>query len=87
MKKCGEVWSTLAAKDKKKYDALHEKDQKRYEGELAHLDKHGFFMMADGTKSSDNKAKAKKVKKSKSTGKETESEEDEKPQKIRRTAK
>ena len=33
---------------------------KRYQGQMDHLDKHGFFMMDDGTKSSDHKAKLKK---------------------------
>jgi hypothetical protein len=31
MKKCGEIWNTLSAEEKVKYEALHDKDKIRYE--------------------------------------------------------
>ena len=43
---------------------MKDKDTARYEGELKDLLTKGYFMMADGTKSSDHQAK-KKVKRAK----------------------
>ncbi len=34
---------------------MHDKDTKRYQAQMEHLDKNGYFMMADGSKSSDYK--------------------------------
>jgi hypothetical protein len=31
MKKVGEIWANLPEKDKKKYNDMHDKDQKRYD--------------------------------------------------------
>jgi hypothetical protein len=31
MKKCGEIWNTLSADEKIKYEEMHNKDKTRYE--------------------------------------------------------
>lgn len=60
MKKCGEVWNALSAEEKKVYEDKHNKDTERYKQQLQDLDKNGYFMMDDGTKSSDHKSNLKK---------------------------
>lgn len=60
MKKCGELWNKLDPESKKKYEDKHDKDVVRYKQQIEDLDKNGFFMMDDGTKSSDHQAKLKK---------------------------
>ena len=60
MKRCGEIWSKFSDKEKKKYNDLHDKDVKRYDKQLMELHKKGFFIMNDGSKSSDHQAKIKK---------------------------
>lgn len=84
MKMASEQWNTMSEKDRKPYHDQHDKDVKRYEQQLDDLNKKGFFMMPDGTKSSDHTAKIKK-KRSKSAANATESEDDaeEKPKKIK----
>jgi len=62
MKKAGEIWSKMSDKEKKKYTDMNTKDQARYDKQLAELNKKGFFMMEDGSKSSEHQAKQKKVK-------------------------
>lgn len=65
MKKCGEIWNTLTPDERAKYDQMHEKDKIRYEEQVTSLDKKGFFIMQDGSKSSDHttnlKKRAKKI--------------------------
>ena len=39
---------------------MHEKDKIRYEEQVSSLDKNGFFIMDDGSKSSDHKTNLKK---------------------------
>ena len=53
MKKCGETWKGMTEKQRKPWTAEAEKDKKRYEKEMEHLTKHGYFLMEDGSKSSD----------------------------------
>ena len=60
MKKCGQIWNTLSTDDRKIYDDKHAEDSKRYQNQLVELDKEGFFIMADGSKSSAHKSKLKK---------------------------
>ena len=60
MKRCGEIWSKYSDKEKKKYNDLHDKDVKRYDKQMLELHKKGFFIMDDGSKSSDHQAKIKK---------------------------
>ena len=79
-------WGSMADKEKKKYEDLHDKDVKRSDKQLEDLMKNGFFMMEDGSKSSDHSAKIKKKKRSKSANTESEHEDedaDEKPKKIK----
>ena len=65
MKFCGDNWVRLDDEGKKKYHELHDKDVIRYEKQVKDLDRNGFFMMDDGSKSSDHKAVIKKKKKDK----------------------
>lgn len=60
MKKCGELWNKLQPDEKKIYEAKHDKDVVRYKQQIEDLDKKGFFVMDDGSKSSDHVAKQKK---------------------------
>jgi hypothetical protein len=60
MKKCGELWNKLTPDEKKKYEEKHDKDVVRYKGQVHDLDKKGFFVMDDGSKSSEHIAKLKK---------------------------
>lgn len=60
MKKCGELWNKLSPEEKKKYDDKHDQDVVRYKKQIEDLDKKGFFIMDDGSKSSDHQAKLKK---------------------------
>lgn len=60
MKKCGELWNKLEGDAKKVYEDKHDKDVLRYKGQAEDLDKKGYFIMDDGTKSSEHTAKLKK---------------------------
>ena len=60
MKKCGELWNKLTPEEKKKYEDKHDADAIRYKRQSDDLDKNGFFLMDDGSKSSDHQAKLKK---------------------------
>ena len=63
MKKCGEDWNKFTDADKQVYSEQQKKDLLRYQEQLNMLDKEGFFLMDDGSKSSDHKAQPKKGKK------------------------
>lgn len=54
MKKAGELWNQMSDKEKKKYNDMNSKDQVRYDKQLAELSKKGYFMMEDGSKSSEH---------------------------------
>ena len=64
MSKCGEQWAKASDKEKAPFVKQHEDDIKRYDKQVKELETKGFFMMADGTKSSDHELKKKKVKRS-----------------------
>ena len=53
IRKCGEKWKQLSEEEKKPYMEAQEKDKQRYQKELNHLMTHGYFLMEDGSKSSD----------------------------------
>jgi len=53
-------WNSMTEKQKKKYEDLSQKDRLRYDDQIDQLKKNGFFMSADGTKSTDMKYKAPK---------------------------
>lgn len=62
MKKAGQQWSSMTDKEKKKYLDMQAKDVSRYEKQMAEMNKKGFFIMEDGSKSTDHTKKAKKPK-------------------------
>ena len=62
IRKIAEEWNALGQKEKSKFEALTAKDGKRHDKQVAELKKNGFFLMDDGTKSSDHVKKAPKVK-------------------------
>ena len=83
MKKCGEIWNGLSAEEKKVYEDKNKKDTERYNQQLVNLDKFGYFIMDDGTKSSDHKSNLKKKRAKKS---DKEDKKAEKPAKKAKTA-
>jgi len=60
-----EKWASMSEEDKKSYVALNEADKARYDKEKKDVADKGFFMLADGSKSTD----AKNIPKRKSTNK------------------
>lgn len=60
MVRCGAIWNAMTPAEKKKYEDMHDKDVKRYEKQLKELEKKGYFMMDDGSKSSDHTPKVKR---------------------------
>ena len=60
MKKCGALWNALTEEEKKKYDEMHNKDEIRYRKQMDDLDKLGYFVTEDGSKSSEHRANLKK---------------------------
>lgn len=65
MKKCGQLWNALDDDGKQKYNDMHDNDGKRYKQQMNDLDVKGFFILADGSKSSDHKAAPKAKKRAK----------------------
>lgn len=60
----GQKWGTMTDGEKAKYIKMGEKDKLRYQAQLDEREKKGFFMLGDGTKSTDPaNAKLFKVKK------------------------
>jgi hypothetical protein len=59
---CATEFKNLSDKERKQYEAIAEKDKARYEKELAHLVKHGYFVNAEGQNSSEIEKKVKKQK-------------------------
>jgi hypothetical protein len=60
MTKVGAFWQALSSKEKMKYHEMHEKYEIRYQKQIEDLDKLGYFILDDGSKSSEYKAKVKK---------------------------
>ena len=56
MKLCGQAWKALSEEQKAPFNKKNEDDKKRYEAQLKDLEKKGYFIMSDGTKSSDHEA-------------------------------
>jgi len=52
MKECGKVWNSLDDKAKAKYERLADEDKVRFERQNAEYLKKGYYVMADGAKSS-----------------------------------
>lgn len=51
----GEMWRELPAKEKERYEAMHTKEQKVEEARIEAIRKKGHYIMADGSKSTDEK--------------------------------
>jgi len=62
-RRAGELWAQMSDKEKDPYVKLHDKDVKRYEKQLEELKDKGYFIMADGTKSSEVEVKKRKSRK------------------------
>lgn len=62
MGEAGKIWNKMSDDEKKPFDKMHEEDVKRYEKQLKELKDKGYFIMADGTKSSDHVVASKKRK-------------------------
>ena len=75
MAKAGEAWNKMNDKQKKKYNDMHSKDVARFESQMKELDTKGYFMMDDGSKSSDHIAKVKKKRNTKGNDEDTEESE------------
>ena len=63
LKASGALWTSLSEEERQKYEVMASNDKDRYQKELKDLITQGYFIMADGSKSSDHQAKAKKSKK------------------------
>jgi len=66
MARAGELWNALDEKAKAPYVKKAQEDVKRQERQLKELKDKGYFIMADGTKSSDHEPKKRRQRKSKS---------------------
>lgn len=54
MRQVGAEWNVLTEEQKAPFNAKHDADVKRYEGQVKQLKEKGYFIMADGTKSTDH---------------------------------
>lgn len=63
LKVSGALWTNLNEEDRAKYEVMASNDKDRYQKELKDLITQGYFIMADGSKSSEHQAKVKKSKK------------------------
>ncbi len=73
-KMAGAKWATMTDTEKAKYNKLSQQDKLRYQAQLDEREKKGYFMLENGTKSTDP-ANAKLFKVKKSVGDEEEEEE------------
>ncbi len=69
MSKAGAQWKELTEEQKAPYEKLHLQDVKRYEKQLKEFEEHGYYTLADGTKSTEIHDTGKK-RKSKADSKE-----------------
>ena len=53
MKKAGDQWNAMSESEKMPYNKQADLDKVRYEKQCAELDKKGFFILDNGTKSTD----------------------------------
>lgn len=93
MTRAGEAWSKLDDKAKQPYEKMALKDKERCDKQKADLEKKGYFILDDGSKSTDEKnIPKKKAKRTKKVKAAESSEEDpqpvvEKPKKQRKSLK
>lgn len=62
LRQAAQLWNNLSDQKKKRFEVLADKDKIRYEKEFKDLMTIGYFIMADGAKSSDQ-LNTKKMKK------------------------
>jgi len=62
LKLAAQNWKALKEEEKGPYQKLHDDDAKRHEAQLKELSTKGYFIMADGTKSSAIESSTKKRK-------------------------
>lgn len=60
MKRAGEIWAKMSDAEKKRYNELNERDQKRYEAQKKEIADKGYFIMEDGSKNTDHVVQGKK---------------------------
>jgi len=56
-------WNSMTPEAKKKYEDLRDEDKERHEVQMEEMRLKGYFIMDDGSKSSDHVKKVKKFKK------------------------
>ena len=62
MKGAGAAWNTLDDAGKKKYNEMAAKDAERFKKQTEEVKEKGFFLLEDGSKSTDHMVKIKKDK-------------------------
>jgi hypothetical protein len=67
--KSSKMYKELTDAEREEWEDIAAKDKIRYQDEKAHFDKHGWFTMPDGSKSTEHEKKQKKKKASKSKSK------------------
>ena len=55
MKECGKQWKEMSPKDKNQYEQMREEEKKRFEAQMSELMTNGYFLMDDGSKSSEHR--------------------------------
>lgn len=57
MKHAGQKWASMSEKERQPFVNLSNEDKQRRESQLKEMKEKGFFVMEDGSKSSEHKAK------------------------------
>jgi len=60
MKACGTAWNALQEADKDKYHKMAAKDAERFKAQNEELKEKGYFLLEDGSKSTDHLVKIKR---------------------------
>lgn len=55
MARAGQKWNEMTPAEKQTYDDLSAKDKSRYEKQLKSFETNGFYILEDGSKSTDEK--------------------------------
>jgi len=64
MKQCGAEWNTLTEEQKAPYNAKNKADELRYQAQKKELEEKGYFIMQDGSKSTDHEVPTSRKRKS-----------------------
>ena len=62
MRQCGAEWGGLTEEQKAPYVAKSQEDEKRYQAQIKMFNEKGYFLMQDGTKSTDHEVNTRKRK-------------------------